>query len=140
MADAVRQPIDIPSLERYLNQDVPEIKTPLEVKQVSCIFKISGNRLMENYSSASASRILRTRSLPPIKSDTFCARSRRASCSPRRPTRSSVNTRLSMRWGRPMCRFQGRIVYAKMAMLLGRRSTSWSFWTGACLPIRLCLK
>ncbi|KAI9931566.1 hypothetical protein ASPWEDRAFT_25563 [Aspergillus wentii DTO 134E9] len=33
MAGAVRQPIDIPSLERYLNQAVPEIATPLDVKQ-----------------------------------------------------------------------------------------------------------
>lgn len=36
MAGAVRQPIDIPSLERYLDRNVPEIKTPLQVKQV-CI-------------------------------------------------------------------------------------------------------
>jgi len=35
MAGEVRQPIDIPSLERYLNQNVPEIKTPLDVKQAS---------------------------------------------------------------------------------------------------------
>lgn len=35
MAGEVRQPIDIPSLERYLNQNVPEIKTPFELKQAS---------------------------------------------------------------------------------------------------------
>jgi hypothetical protein len=35
MAGAVRQPIDIPSLERYIDQTVPELKTPLDVKQVS---------------------------------------------------------------------------------------------------------
>lgn len=35
MAGEVRQPIDIPSLERYLNQNVPEIQTPLDLKQVS---------------------------------------------------------------------------------------------------------
>lgn len=35
MAGEVRQPIDIPSLERYLNQNVPEIKTPLDLKQAS---------------------------------------------------------------------------------------------------------
>lgn len=34
MAGAVRQPIDVPSLERYLNLNVPDIKTPLDVKQV----------------------------------------------------------------------------------------------------------
>lgn len=35
MAGAVRQPIDIPSLERYIDQHVPLLKTPLDVKQVS---------------------------------------------------------------------------------------------------------
>ncbi|KAL4916962.1 kinase-like domain-containing protein [Aspergillus aurantiobrunneus] len=33
MAGAVRQPIDVPALERYIDQNVPIIKTPLEVKQ-----------------------------------------------------------------------------------------------------------
>ena len=35
MAGAVRQPIDIPPLERYNEQNVPALKTPLDVKQVS---------------------------------------------------------------------------------------------------------
>ncbi|OJJ47894.1 hypothetical protein ASPZODRAFT_131494 [Penicilliopsis zonata CBS 506.65] len=35
MAGAVRQPIDVPSLERYIDQNVPGIKTPLDVKQFS---------------------------------------------------------------------------------------------------------
>lgn len=34
MAGEVRQPIDIPSLERYIDQNVPALKTPLDVKQV----------------------------------------------------------------------------------------------------------
>lgn len=34
MAGAVRQPIDIASLERYIQQAVPEIKVPIDVKQV----------------------------------------------------------------------------------------------------------
>ncbi|KAF9249704.1 hypothetical protein DTO013E5_4311 [Penicillium roqueforti] len=33
MAGEVRQPIDIPSLEKYIDQHVPEVKTPLDVKQ-----------------------------------------------------------------------------------------------------------
>ncbi|BCS19017.1 phosphotransferase family protein [Aspergillus puulaauensis] len=33
MAGTVRQPIDVPALERYIDQNVPIIKTPLEVKQ-----------------------------------------------------------------------------------------------------------
>lgn len=34
MAGPVRHPIDIESLERYLEKNVPEIKTPIELKQV----------------------------------------------------------------------------------------------------------
>lgn len=34
MAGAMRQPIDVPALERYINQNVPAIVTPLTVKQV----------------------------------------------------------------------------------------------------------
>jgi hypothetical protein len=34
MAGAIRQPIDIAALQRYIEQNVPQIKTPLEVKQV----------------------------------------------------------------------------------------------------------
>jgi len=36
MAGQVRQPIDLPSLERYIDKNVAEIKTPLELKQVRC--------------------------------------------------------------------------------------------------------
>lgn len=35
MAGPVRQPIDLASLERYIDANVPQIKTPLELKQVS---------------------------------------------------------------------------------------------------------
>jgi hypothetical protein len=34
MAGVVRQPIDLVSLERYIRANVPEIKVPIEVKQV----------------------------------------------------------------------------------------------------------
>ncbi|KAL5332491.1 hypothetical protein BJX70DRAFT_384039 [Aspergillus crustosus] len=37
MAGPVRQPIDIPSLERYIIQHAPLISTPLDVKQVSML-------------------------------------------------------------------------------------------------------
>lgn len=36
MAGPLRQPIDQASLERYLEKNVPEVKPPLELKQVSC--------------------------------------------------------------------------------------------------------
>lgn len=35
MAGEVRQPIDQASLERYLDKNVPDIKTPVQLKQVS---------------------------------------------------------------------------------------------------------
>lgn len=35
MAGRVRHPIDIKALEAYLTKHVPEIKVPLDVKQVS---------------------------------------------------------------------------------------------------------
>jgi hypothetical protein len=35
MAGEVRQPIDLKSLERWIDKNVPEIKTPLDLKQVS---------------------------------------------------------------------------------------------------------
>jgi hypothetical protein len=34
MAGNVRQPVDVASLERYITANVPEIKVPLDVKQV----------------------------------------------------------------------------------------------------------
>ena len=34
MAGIVRQPIDLESLQRYISQSVPIIKTPIELKQV----------------------------------------------------------------------------------------------------------
>lgn len=34
MAGPVRQPIDLDALSRYIDKNVPEIKTPLELKQV----------------------------------------------------------------------------------------------------------
>ena len=37
MAGPIRQPIDIPALEKYIDQHVQLIKTPLDVKQVRFI-------------------------------------------------------------------------------------------------------
>ena len=47
MAGRVRQPIDVKALEAYITKTVPEIKVPLDVKQVS-------SRLSWRYSSPSA--------------------------------------------------------------------------------------
>lgn len=37
MAGPIRQQIDLDSLAKYIDKTVPEIKTPLDVKQVSFI-------------------------------------------------------------------------------------------------------
>ena len=37
MAGPVRQPIDLASLERYIDSNVPQIKTPLQLKQVGTL-------------------------------------------------------------------------------------------------------
>ncbi len=38
MAGVVRQPIDVQSLERYISKTVPQIKVPIDVKQVKSLF------------------------------------------------------------------------------------------------------
>lgn len=43
MAGAVRQPIDIPSLERYISKHVPEITIPIDVKQVTFSWPLQVN-------------------------------------------------------------------------------------------------
>lgn len=40
MAGPIRQPIDLKALERYVQQNVPEIHLPLDVKQVSQLLKL----------------------------------------------------------------------------------------------------
>ena len=50
MAGRIRQPIDIKSLETYLNANVPEIKTPLDVKQVCVPPSIASNHYFTNQS------------------------------------------------------------------------------------------
>lgn len=37
MAGEVRQPIDLKALERWIDSNVKEIKTPLDLKQVSSL-------------------------------------------------------------------------------------------------------
>lgn len=37
MAGPIRQQIDLDSLARYIDKNVPEIKTPLDVKQVAIL-------------------------------------------------------------------------------------------------------
>jgi hypothetical protein len=59
MAGEVRQPIDIPSLERYIDQHVSEIKTPLDVKQAS-LAQPSNSTITNLYVS-----VVRFRSIEP---------------------------------------------------------------------------
>lgn len=40
MAGAVRQPIDLKAFQKYIEEHVPEIKTPIDLKQVGCSLRI----------------------------------------------------------------------------------------------------
>lgn len=67
MAGRVRQPIDVAALEKYISQNVPVIKTPIDVKQVSIIVSIPLSRLIAP-SSALASPTQHINSHPQIRS------------------------------------------------------------------------
>jgi hypothetical protein len=41
MAGVVRQPIDLPALERFISENVPIIKVPLDLKQVFSVLVFS---------------------------------------------------------------------------------------------------
>ena len=41
MAGVVRQPIDQAALERYIDEHAPEIKTPLQLKQVRILTTVA---------------------------------------------------------------------------------------------------
>lgn len=78
MAGRVRQPIDEKAFEKYLSENVPAVKTPIELKQVGTLRgagcgsewqeeKGADERSIE-HSSASASPTRRTRSRRPTAS------------------------------------------------------------------------
>jgi len=58
MAGAIRQPIDIAALQRYITQNVPQIKTPIEVKQVGDDSQSEGLFLTSWHSSVSVNPTL----------------------------------------------------------------------------------
>lgn len=65
MAGIVRQPIDEKSLERFISQNVPEIKTPIDIKQVNTHTLVEQPLLVTSlifHSSASGNQIPRTKS------------------------------------------------------------------------------
>lgn len=77
MAGRVRQPIDEAAFEKYISENVPAIKTPFDLKQVSHPNSPVGRvRIAEpstlltavTSSSASVNRIPHTRSRPPTAS------------------------------------------------------------------------
>ena len=65
MAGPVRQPIDLGSLERYIDGNAPQIKTPLSLKQVCSQERPSTVRAPDTYGGISlvlVNRILHIRS------------------------------------------------------------------------------
>jgi hypothetical protein len=128
-------------LERYIEKNLPVIKTPLDLKQVghhkpsslkSTVADICHNG---RYSSVSVSQTQRTYSRRPMARSSSCARSRRANFCPRQHTWWSGSIRLFMRSSRQMFRYPRRISYVKTTVSWGHRSTSWNSWMGECLRI-----
>lgn len=62
MAGAIRQSIDIDALERYIESHVPDIKTPIDVKQVSA--RYGAIAVAEQYANASNSSVMANQTLP----------------------------------------------------------------------------
>jgi hypothetical protein len=82
MAGRVRQPIDVAALERYISKSVPEIKTPIDLKQVRLAtdFPATIAPILSRYRSlVSASRIPRTKSLEAMARNSLSERSLRES-------------------------------------------------------------
>ena len=141
MAGPVRQPIDIPSLEAFINRHVPEIKTPLSVKQVSrpdfpksplspyhapCDDDPSCSYFS---SSDSVNQIQHISSVPfrltPVIM--FCARNPQVVCSPRPLTRLSASTSSSALSPRPMSPYPIPTRFAPISPSSGPPSTSCPF-------------
>lgn len=92
MAGPVRQKIDQASLERYLEKNVPEVKPPLELKQVSVYAcKFNGNLSDEVCSSASANPTQPTRSPIRPKPASFSVKSLQVNFFPKPRIRSTAN-------------------------------------------------
>lgn len=134
MAGPIRQPIDLKSLERYIEQQVPEIKTPLEVKQVGRSAWLDMARYMLQIpqqqqpdklpSSATANPTQLTSSLLPTAASTSYARNPRVSCSPRLRTKSTANTASSTPLRPPTSPSPAPSASAKMTPSSAPRSTS----------------
>lgn len=80
MAGRVRQPIDVAALERYISKTVPEIKTPIDIKQVRAAtdsYTTIAPMLSRYCSSVSASRTPRIKSLETMARDLLSERSLR---------------------------------------------------------------
>jgi hypothetical protein len=81
MAGPIRQPIDLEKLTSYIHDNVPEVKTPLDVKQVSTVdVNLAVLFLTLPASSATANPILHISSQQPMAIAMSCARSRRGNC------------------------------------------------------------
>ena len=127
MAGAMRQPIDIPSLSGYIDQEVPDVKLPVSIKQVrSQLYEL----LLEAYSSATSlgtdSPTRPTRSLIAMANVMSYGRSLLAIYYPRRHTRWNASTESFMACKIQKYRFRGYTACAKTQPSSGPRSTSWN--------------
>ncbi|OAX81948.1 hypothetical protein ACJ72_03707 [Emergomyces africanus] len=123
MAGVVRQPIDVPSLERYLNQHVPAIKTPLDLKQ----FGFGQSNPTYLLTAADGQKhVLRKK--PPGKLLSKTAH---------RVEREYQIIHALEQTDVPVLRPSACV---KMTALSAQLSTSWSFLMDGCLPTPPCQK
>ena len=92
MAGPVRQGIDQASLDRYIEKNTTEIKTPLDLKQVRPVYMLPTTSVQHKHSSVSARVILHTWSPTALKSDMSYGRSHLEDCFRRQPIRSTAST------------------------------------------------
>jgi len=93
MAGPIRQPIDLERFQKYIEDNVKEIKTPIDVKQVLyLVLLVSLYTDLVPFSSAMANQIQHIFSRPLMAFALSCERSRQESSSPKQPIESTVNT------------------------------------------------
>ncbi len=92
MAGPVRQKIDQASLERYLEQNVPEVKPPLELKQVRNVASFARMMSLTRDSSVSVNQILHTKLQTRRGSDLCLGRNLQENYCRRQHTGSIANT------------------------------------------------
>ena len=141
MAGPIRQQIDLSSLDRFVRANVPDIRCPLDVKQVSFVtchsVKVTSNS-RGLLSSGTDNRIPPTTFAMPGARNSCFARNLLAHSSRPPPTRSIANTESSTPWQGQTSPCLEPCACARTKACSARPSTSCRSWTAAFLKTPLC--